>query len=58
MDRQLCVIKTVAYIVRTDIHTDTQKHTQTEVKAEGPKILSNDIIKLKTVIIGGLIFQN
>ena len=49
------MIKTVTYRVRTDRNTDTQKHTQTDrkVKSEGPKILSNDIVFLKTTTIGG-----
>ena len=50
MDRQVCLIKPVAYRARTDIQqTDGQK----KVKTEGPKILSNDIFYLMTVIIGG-----
>ena len=59
VDRQGCVIKTVAYSVRTDTHTDTQKHIHTDtwtdksLKTEGPKILSNDIFYFRTVIIGG-----
>ena len=47
MDRQVCVIKTVAYRARTDTRTDKK------VKTEGPKILSNDIFYFKTVVIGG-----
>ena len=50
MDRQVCVIKTLAYRARTDRHT----HGQTKVKkTEGPKILSNYIFYFKNVIIGG-----
>ena len=50
MDRQVSVIKTVAYRARTD----TQKHAtraDKKVKTEGPKILSNDIFYFKTVMI-------
>ena len=32
MDRQVCVIKTVAYSLRTDRHTDKQTQGQTKVK--------------------------
>ena len=55
VDRQACVIKTVAYSLRTDRHTDTQTETWTDksLKTEGPKILSNDIFYFSTVIIGG-----
>ena len=59
VDRQVCVIKTVAYSLRTDRHTDrqTDRHTDTwtdkSLKTEGPKILSNDIFYFRTVIIGG-----
>ena len=31
MDRQVCVIKTVAYIARTDIQTEGHTHGQTTV---------------------------
>ena len=41
MDRQVCVIKTVAYRARTDTHT---AHGQTKSKIEGHKILSNDLL--------------
>ena len=51
MDRQVCVIKTVAYRANTDTHTDTW--TDKSLKTEGPMILSNDIFFFKTVIIGG-----
>ena len=58
VDRQVCVIKTVAYSLRTDRHTDrqTDRHTDTwidkSLKTEGPKILSNYIFYFnKTVII-------
>ena len=51
VDRQCCVIKTVAYSMRTDTHTDTW--TDKSLKTEGPKILSNDIFYFRTVIIGG-----
>ena len=47
MDRQVCVIKTVAYRARTDRHRDRQS-----LKNEGPKIVSNYIVYFKTVIIG------
>ena len=40
MDRQVCVIKTVAYRAWTETHTHGQ-------------ILSNDIFYFRTVIIGG-----
>ena len=49
VDRQVCVIKTVAYSLRTDTHTRTDK----SLKTEEPKILSNDIFYFRTVIIGG-----
>ena len=42
-DRQVCVVKTVAYRARTDRHTDTRHTDRQKVKTEGPKILSNDI---------------
>ena len=50
VDRQGCVIKTVAVRLRTDGHTDTQTDTGTDksLKTEGPKILSNDIFYFKT----------
>ena len=51
VDRQVCVIKTVAVRLRTDTHTDTR--TDKSLKTEGPKILSNDIFYFRTVIIGG-----
>ena len=53
------MIKTVAYSLRTDRHTDRQTETHTDtwtyksLKTEGPKILSNDIFYFRTVIIGG-----
>ena len=55
VDRQSCVIKTVAYSLRTDRQIDRQTDTWTEksLKTEGPKMLSNDIFYLRTVIIGG-----
>ena len=55
MDRQVSVIKTVAYRARTDTHTDTG--TDRKVKTEGPKILSNDIFYFKTVVFGGPILK-
>ena len=62
MDRQGCVIKTVAYSLRTYRHTDTQTHTHTgtdkSLKTEGPKILSNEIFYFRTVFIGGPIANN
>ena len=48
MDRQVCVIKAVAYSLRTDRHT-----TDKSLKTQGPMILSIDIFYSKTVIIGG-----
>ena len=57
----------MAYSLRTDRHTDTQTHRQTEtwtdksLKTEGPMILSNNIFYFKTVmIIGGpiIVFKN
>ena len=42
MDRQVCVIKTVAYRARTD--TQTHARTDKKVKTEGPKILSLGLI--------------
>ena len=56
MDRQVCVIKTVAYRAWTDRQTDRQTHgtwTDKRLKTEGPKILSNYMFYFKTVIIGG-----
>ena len=55
VDRQGCVIKTVACSLRTDrqTHTDTHTGTDKSLKTEGPKILSNDIFYFMTVIIGG-----
>ena len=56
VDRQVCVIKTVAYSLRTDKHTDRQRDTHTDtwtdksLKTEGPKILSNDIFYLNVII--------
>ena len=53
MDRQVCVIKTVAYRTQTDRNLDST-HTDKKVKTEGPLILSNDIFYFKTaMIIGG-----
>ena len=46
MDRQVCLIKTVAYRARKDTRTDKK------VKTEGPKVLSNYIFYFKTVIGG------
>ena len=51
VNRQDCVIKTVAYSLRTDRHTGTG--TDKSLKTEGPKILSNDIFYFRTVTIGG-----
>ena len=58
VDRQGCVIKTVAYSLRTGRQTDTHTDTGTDksLKTEGPKILSNDIFYFMTVIIGGQIY--
>ena len=55
VNRQVCVIKTVAYRANTDTHTHRHTHTWTDksLKTEGPMILSVDIIYFKTVIIGG-----
>ena len=55
VDRQGCVIKTVAYSLRRDRHTKRHTDTGTDesLKTEGPKILSNDIFYFRTVIIGG-----
>ena len=55
VNRQVCVIKTVAYRANTDTHTHRHTHTWTDksLKTEGPMILSNDIFFFKTVIIGG-----
>ena len=52
IDRQICVIKTVAYRARTDTQTHATR-TGKKVKTEGPKMLSNHIVYFKTVIIGG-----
>ena len=49
VDRQGCVIKTVAYSLRTDTHTQIDK----SLKTEGPKIMPNYIFYFMTVIIGG-----
>ena len=61
VDRQGCVIKTVAVRLRTDRQTDTHTHTGTDksLKTEGPKILSNfnDIFYFRIVIIGGPIIK-
>ena len=58
VDRHVCVIKTVAYSMRTDRQTDVRR-TDKSLKTEGPMILSIDIFNFKTVIIGGLIcFEN
>ena len=59
VDRQGCVIKTVAYSLRTDRQTDRHTDTGTDksLKTEGPKILSNDIFYFRTVIIGGPIIS-
>ena len=46
MDRQVCVMKTVAERLETD----------RKVKTESPEILLNDIFYFKTVSIGGLIY--
>ena len=53
MDRQVCVIKAVAYSLRTETQTHTQTWTDKVLKTEGPMILSIDIFYFKTVIIGG-----
>ena len=55
VDRQGCVIKTVAYSLWTDSQTDrrTDGRTVISLKTEGPMILSIDIFYYKTVIIGG-----
>ena len=56
MDRQVNVIKTVAYRARIDTHTKLMPHatrTDKSLKTEGPMILSNDIFYFRTVIIGG-----
>ena len=52
------MIKNVAYRARTD--RQTQGQTDKKVKSEGPiyKILSNDILCFKTVIISGPIKIN
>ena len=56
VDRQGCVIKTVAYSLRTDSQTDGR--TEKSLKAEGSMILSIDIFYFNTVIIGGpIIFK-
>ena len=56
MNRQVCVIITVAYRANTDTQTDTW--TDKSLKTEGPMILSKDIFFFKTVIIGGPITIN
>ena len=44
MDRQVCMIKAVAYSLRTETHTHGQ--TKVKKKTEGPMILSIDIFLL------------
>ena len=57
VDRQGCVIKTVAYSLRTDTHTDTQTHRRTgtwtdkSLKTEGPKFLSIHFVFLFLILI-------
>ena len=42
MDGQVGVMKTIAYTIRTDRHTHTQKHIQTEKqKLWGPNLRKN-----------------
>ena len=52
VERQGCVIKTVACSLRTDRQTHGRR-TDKSLKAEGPMVLSIDIFYFKTVIIGG-----
>ena len=49
MDRQVCVIKIMAYRVWAE--------TRTDKSLKEPKILSNDIFYFRTVIIGGPIYK-
>ena len=56
MDRQVCVIKTMAYRAWTDRHN--HRRMDKSLKTEGPKILSNYIFYFKTVIFGGPIDNN
>ena len=53
VDRQDCVIKTVAVRLRTDTQTDTHTGTDKSLKTEGPKTLSNNIFYFRNVTIGG-----
>ena len=53
VDRQDCVIKTVAFSLLTDTHRHTDTGTDKSLKTEGPKILSNDIFYFRTMIFGG-----
>ena len=55
-DRQVCVIKAVAYSLPTDRQTPVT-WTDKSLKTEGPKILSNYNFCFKTVIIGGPIYS-
>ena len=57
MDRQVCVIKAVAYSLATDRQTHVTG-TDKSLKIEGPNILSNDIFYFRTVIIGGPIIYH
>ena len=57
MDRQVCVIRAVAYSLPTDRKTHVIG-TDKSLKTEGLKILSNYIFYFKTVIIGGPKKQN
>ena len=50
MDRQVCVVKNVAYRARTDTQTNATR-TDKKVKTEGRKILPNDIFFFRTPII-------
>ena len=56
VDRQGCVIRTVAYSLRTDRQTDSTG-TDKSLKTEGPKILSTDVFYFRSVIIGGPILK-
>ena len=60
MDRQVYVIKAVAFRARTYRQKDRQTHVQTDrkVKTQGPKILLYDILYFKTVIIGGPLLES
>ena len=52
VDRQGCVIKTVAYRLRTNTQTHATRTDKKKLRVL-TRILSNDIFYFRTVIIGG-----